>query len=135
MRIVFDTNVLIAAFLTRGTSAEAFEHCLAEHELYTSAYILKEYEKTLRSKKFHFPANLVDASLAFLRNEMTVTPVQDLSARASRDRNDDAILSTAIAARARCIVSGDKDLLVLSSFRDVVILKPSHFWEWEKRHM
>jgi len=40
----------------------------------------------------------------------------------SRDPDDDVVLATALAARAVLIVSGDQDLLVLGTFRDIRIL-------------
>jgi putative PIN family toxin of toxin-antitoxin system len=40
----------------------------------------------------------------------------------SRDPDDDLVLATALAAEASLIVSGDRDLLVLGTFRDIRIL-------------
>jgi putative PIN family toxin of toxin-antitoxin system len=40
----------------------------------------------------------------------------------SRDPDDDLVLATALAAEASLIVSGDGDLLVLRTFRDIRIL-------------
>lgn len=36
MKILLDTNVLIAAFIARGMCSELFEHCLAEHTIMES---------------------------------------------------------------------------------------------------
>jgi predicted nucleic acid-binding protein len=40
----------------------------------------------------------------------------------SRDPDDDAVLACAVSARADLIVSGDKDLRVLGSYRGILIL-------------
>jgi len=53
--IIFDTNVILAAFLTHGASAEVVEHCITEHEVFISSFILREVEDKLRNK-FRFPA-------------------------------------------------------------------------------
>ena len=45
--------------------------------------------------------------------------------------DDDAILGTAVAGNADCIVTGDSDLLVLDRFRDVDIISPSEFAGYE----
>jgi predicted nucleic acid-binding protein len=45
----------------------------------------------------------------------------------SRDPKDDAILACAIAARARLILSGDRDLLVLHPDAGIDILTPRQF--------
>ncbi len=44
MRVLFDTNVLVAAFIARGNSSEVFEHCLAMHDIITSQWLLDELE-------------------------------------------------------------------------------------------
>ena len=40
----------------------------------------------------------------------------------SRDPDDDLVLATALGAEASLIVSGDRDLLELGTFRDIRIL-------------
>jgi len=44
---------------------------------------------------------------------------------------DDKFLSLAISGNANCIVSGDKDLLILNPFRGIPILPPAQFLEQE----
>jgi predicted nucleic acid-binding protein len=48
-------------------------------------------------------------------------------AGAVRDSDDDAVLGTAIAGEADYLVTGDEDLLSLSTFRDVAIVTPRQF--------
>ena len=50
---------------------------------------------------------------------------------ACRDPRDDKFLSLAVSGSADCIISGDKDLLVLNPFRDILILTPAQFLELE----
>jgi predicted nucleic acid-binding protein len=50
-----------------------------------------------------------------------------------RDPDDDLILATATAGSARCIITGDKDLLVIQRFQAVEILRPSQFADFEAR--
>ena len=45
-----------------------------------------------------------------------------LPERVSRDPDDDLVLATALSAEASVIVSGDRDLLVLGTFREIRIL-------------
>ena len=40
MKIVLDTNVLIAAFIARGVCSDLLEHCARQHTLVTSEFIL-----------------------------------------------------------------------------------------------
>jgi len=44
-----------------------------------------------------------------------------------RDANDNKFLELALSGDADCLISGDDDLLVLSPFRGLPILKPKEF--------
>ena len=126
-RLVLDTNVLVSAFLWRGLPGRLIE--LAgerEIQVYTSRALLDELSATLAKKKL---AKYVAATglsvgqmlVAFKRLATAVTSRQ-LDERVSRDVDDDAVLACALAARAELIVSGDDDLLVLGSFKDIAIV-------------
>lgn len=65
MRVLLDTNVLIAAFITHGTCSDLFEHCIRQHEIVISKFILDELENHLR-KKFKFPEADVRETLDIL---------------------------------------------------------------------
>lgn len=131
MRIVFDTNVILATFITHGASAEVFEHCLTQHQIISSAFILEEVEDKLL-KKFKFTANKVGDLIRFLRSETeTVDPI-GLSRRVCRDTDDDKILATTLAAHADCILTGDNDLLDLKEYEGIFMLKVADFWKFER---
>lgn len=130
MTIVFDTNVLLAAFLTHGASAEVVEHCITEHRVILSTFILCEVEDKLLNK-FHFPLAKVADLLKFLRDQMEWVEPAKLTSPACRDPDDDMILATALAARADCLITGDKDLLDLKQFESISIIKPAEFWKFE----
>jgi uncharacterized protein len=84
MRVLLDTNVLVAAFIARGTCSELFEHCAITHTLVSSAPLLDEFAAVLRRK---FGANAAEAlsalSLLQGRTELVVPPV--LPRRVCRD--------------------------------------------------
>ena len=50
MKIVLDSNVLIAAFAARGLCDALFELCLEKHEIAASAPILVEVRENLKTK-------------------------------------------------------------------------------------
>ena len=126
-RLVLDTNVLVSAFLWRGLPGRLIE--LAgerEIQVYTSRVLLEELSATLAKKKLakYVAATGLSAGqmlVAFKRLATAVTTRQ-LDERVSRDVDDDAVLACALAARAELIVSGDDDLLVLGSFKDIAIV-------------
>ncbi len=49
MKVFFDTNVLIAAFATRGLCADLFAHVLLEHDLVVGEVVLTELRTKLRT--------------------------------------------------------------------------------------
>jgi putative PIN family toxin of toxin-antitoxin system len=56
-----------------------------------------------------------------------VEPAQRITA--CRDPKDDKVLEAAVEGKAQFIVTGDKDLFVLSPFKGIFILGPSAFLE------
>jgi putative PIN family toxin of toxin-antitoxin system len=126
VKVVLDTNVLLAAFATRGLCEAVFAACLASHEIVLSEHILGELHRHLRGK-FKVPPRQVDAILAFLRDNATVVTPAKVPANACRDRSDLAVLGTALAAGADCLVTGDRDLLDLKTFHGIPILSPRAF--------
>lgn len=130
MRLLLDTNVLIAAFIARGNSSEVFNHCLSEHTIITSRWILRELEEKL-SVKFHFLKADVKRVASLVKDNAEVAEPQDLGEKICRDADDDNIIAAALAGRARCIITGDNDLLDMGSFRGIRMVSPTDFWKFE----
>jgi predicted nucleic acid-binding protein len=65
VRVFLDTNVLVAAFATRGLCADVFRLVLAEHELLVSATLIEELIGAL-IKKVRVPEPVVREIVAFL---------------------------------------------------------------------
>jgi putative PIN family toxin of toxin-antitoxin system len=131
MKIVFDTNVLISAFITHGLCNEIFDYCLIEHELYTSQWILEEFRKNLL-KKFGFSKDEIGQAInLILKNSVIIKPVP-LMSRICSDPADDNILAAAITGEVDFIITGDNDLLKLNKIQGIQIIKPSAFWKHEK---
>lgn len=130
MRVLFDSNVLIAAFITHGMCNEVFEHCLSEHTLCVSSWILNEVEEKLLDK-FRFPRAKVHEVMRFIRNMSRVVVSRPLKEKVCRDPDDDNILAAAIGGQVECILTGDDDLLTLKKFRGIPIISPAEFWRFE----
>lgn len=71
MKLVLDTNVLIAAFIAKGSCHTLVEQCLRLHSSITSKFILRELREKL-TKKFKYSAEDVIAVEALLRARMQV---------------------------------------------------------------
>ena len=124
MTIVFDTNVLFAAFVATGLCSELYETARDLGAIRVSRFILDELREKLTTKA-GLAAEEVEAVLAMIqRDSETNTEVAPLDQPVCRDSDDDWILASALAAGADCIVTGDKGLLVLESFRDIAIVSP-----------
>ena len=130
MKLVLDTNVIIAAFISHGTCSELFEYCIRNHILITSNFILKEFSDKLITK-FKFSHKEVKEALQLVISCMKVVEPIDLGKSICRDPDDDIIISTAVKGQCQCIVTGDKDLLVIGKYNNINIVSPSNFWEFD----
>ncbi len=127
MRAVVDTNVLLSGLLWRGAPHALIGHVRAGAlGLISSPALLAELAEVLARTKFR--AILAQAAidpgrmLAELRQLAEIIEPPPLSARVSRDPDDDAVLALAVAARAELIVSGDGDLLSLGAHGGIPII-------------
>ncbi|NJN97057.1 MAG: putative toxin-antitoxin system toxin component, PIN family [Anaerolineales bacterium] len=128
-RFVFDTNVIVSAVLLKqSVSRQAFDRALTSGELLLSLAVISELNDVL--KREQFDKYILEEErmqfLAILVREATLIEVTEPIAEC-RDPKDDKFLELAIGGKAVCIVSGDKDLLVLHPFRGIPILTPAGF--------
>ena len=127
MRVVFDSNVLVAAFATHGVCHERFEYCLRNTTICCSDFIAAEVERILVSK-IKTPAPAVSEIIQYLRAQTEwITPAHK-SVEALRDPDDRMIIATALSAEADFLITGDKDLLVLKRVKKTVMILPRDFW-------
>jgi len=130
LRVVLDTNVLLAAFISRGLCHDLLEHCVREHEIVLSEFLLGEFRRILKAK-FRVPDERVGRAETLLRSETEIVEPAPLPVPVCRDPDDDWVLATAVTGACRCIVTGDKDLLTVGGYDGVRILGPRAFWTSE----
>ena len=128
MRVCVDTNVLVAAFATRGLCADVLRTVLAEHDLVVGEVMLTELRRTLATK-LKVPSDRIDAVEALLRTVPVIPKPAKPSTVAIRDPADRWILATAVAGAADVLVTGDCDLLAVVADAPIPILAPRAFWE------
>ncbi|MBS1226585.1 MAG: PilT protein domain protein [Candidatus Aminicenantes bacterium] len=130
MRVVFDTNVLVAAFAADGLCAKLLRRAnRREFSLVLCPVILEEFERVLK-RKLGATAGEIRNAIALLAEISTVAgkdPTPAPAARLVRDPDDDLILACATAARAEILVTGDKDLLDVGRHRHTRIVDPRAF--------
>ena len=128
MRVFLDTNVLASAAATRGLCADVLREVFASHELLTSAQVLRELRRVLRSK-FGVDQDLVDDFISLMRQDTVLARPGEPPGVEIQDQDDVPILSAAISAGADAFVTGDKELLAIGRIEKLAILSPRQFWE------
>lgn len=123
-----DTNVLVAAFATRGLCADVMRVVLAEHQLITGEVVLSELRKVL-ARRIKLPAATIEDILALLREQEVVPKPRKPSDLPIRDPDDRWILASAMAGRADVLVTGDRDLLDIADKAPLPVLAPRAFWD------
>lgn len=131
MRIIFGTNVLIAALISGRFCHELLDHCVLTHTLITSDFILDEVAEKLVSK-FKNSVDLADEAQALLRSRMQLVVPSRLSSPVSRDSDDDNVIATAVEGHCDWIITGDDDLLILKKFEGIRITTPGGFLNEEE---
>ncbi len=128
MRIVLDTNVLISAFVFPGGTPEIVYRLVLEGKvaLITSRVLLAEFARVL-TRKFGWDAVRTEAAVAQLVRLATVVEPFKSVHEIVADPADDRVLEAAAAGNAEIIVSGDRHLLNLGSWRGIQIATPAAF--------
>lgn len=127
---IFDVNTLISAFLIGShANSEAFRKALVLGQVICTNSILRELTDVFLREKFDRYASLNDrlSILSKLENQLVVVTEPIISIYDCRDPKDNKYLELAISENATCIITGDKDLLVLNPFRKIPILAASDF--------
>jgi len=128
VRVVLDTNVLISAFLFPGGAPEAVYRLALEGriEVVTSLPLLAELGRVL-STKFGGEDGMAEEAVAQVaRIALVVEPSERVSA-VKADPGDDRVLEAAAEGWVEAIVSGDRHLLRLGTWRQITVLDPGTF--------
>ncbi len=133
MRVVLDTNVIISAAIS-PTSPPAQIHLAWNQdrfELLVSPDLLAEYRRALGYERVRERHRKSDHELDELVRDyelagVLVEPEEQL-AIITADPDDNRVLECAVAGGASHIVSGDRHLLGLGSYEEILILDPRAF--------
>lgn len=122
MRVVFDTNIYVSAFVLPGGQADiALARILDGHDtLLISKDILAELLTILAHKFSRDKEALSQVAAVLAEAAEVVTPSKRL--RVLADEPDNRILECAEAGEADCIVTGDKAMLKLGSCGHIGII-------------
>lgn len=126
---VVDTNVFISALSGSKTCKQIIDLFRADaFELVISTDLILEISNVLARPKFDFDQSNVEKILRFVKHRaIKVFPAEKVSVCC--DPKDNPVLECALAGSVDFIVTGDKDLLTLNSFRKIPIITPRKFLE------
>lgn len=129
LRLVLDTNVVVAGLLWHGPPRRLIELAIEGDavDLFSSPVLLDELAHTLSYAKFAARIRSFGTSIEALVAQYTalvslVTPAT-VPRVVANDADDDHVIAAAVAARAELIVTGDrKHLLPIGSHRGIAIV-------------
>ena len=126
LKIVFDSNVYISALLFKGIPGNILE--MAQKDkimLIVSDEIIAETERVLEDK-FKWPRHNIDKFKRRL-SDISDNIKPDIKLDIIKEReSDNRILECAVSGDANLIVSGDKHLLKLKSYKNIPIVRPKY---------
>jgi putative PIN family toxin of toxin-antitoxin system len=121
--VLLDTNVIISAILFGGRPRRILEAAIEGRiDLVTSTALLEELERLLTGK-FGFSSRAASGVCSEVEQLGRVVEPSRVP-HVSRDRDDDQVLAAAVEGGAEVIVTGDADLLVLTTHEGIRILAP-----------
>jgi uncharacterized protein len=128
VKAVFDTNVLIAAFLTEGICAKlTIRARRQDFDLILCDGIVDEFKRVLRKKFAASPHETSEALMILSEAAEEIHGTIELITPICRDSDDDLILACARDAVADYVVTGDEDLLILKNYEGISIVTPREF--------
>ena len=130
VRLLLDTNVLVAALVARGTCSDLLQHGVRQHVVISSQALLDELRDGPSGSSGSGPS-MCGALFDCLPGRSRSFRQAPSNSPTCRDRDDDVVLATALAGACDAILTGDQDLLVLDPFHAIRILAPSGFWKRE----
>jgi len=128
LKVFFDTNILVAAFATRGLCADLFAHVLLEHELVVGEVVLTELREKLR-KTIRLPKATADEIESLLRESSVVKKPRKHLGLKITDPDDEWVVASAVAGDADVLVTGDAAVLKIAKPAPLRIVNPRGLWE------
>lgn len=127
MKILFDTNVLVAAFLRGSSSYDVIEQAIHEHEIYYTTFIIAEFRRVFKNK-FHYSVPIINEFVVFIEKFFIKGITADVIENICRDSDDDQVLADGVINGINVIITGDRDLLDLKIHKGIRIIRPNEYW-------
>lgn len=129
MRIVLDTNVLLAGVATHGICEALVTLCFRDHWVILSEHILNEFAEHYVGR-FRVSAEQAAVVVETIRRHSEVVVPAAIRDDVVADTDDLPVLGTVVAGQAECLVTGDTKLLALGNYQGILILLPRAFYDY-----
>ena len=132
MKAVIDTNVVISGIIGAGPPARIIDAWHAsEFEWVFSTQLIRELDEVTTRTWFQRRSGWDDAErhrfIDLLSTRATIVEPATRVRVVEADPDDDVLFATAIAGGAECIVTGDRQVLRVSSYAGIQIITPRDF--------
>ena len=130
MRVVFDTNVLVAAFAADGLCAKLVRRANSKDFTLLLCPVIVEELKAVLKKKLSATEEEIQNAVALIREVGILAekfPDPAKTPRVVKDPNDDLILFCAVMNEADFLVTGDNVLLAIQKHGKTKIIAPREF--------
>ncbi|TVQ77497.1 MAG: putative toxin-antitoxin system toxin component, PIN family [Phycisphaeraceae bacterium] len=128
MRVVLDTNILLAGIATHGLCEALLTLCYRDHTVVLSEYIIDEL-RSHYAGKFKAAPEQVEEVCHFFRSQSELVVPAPVIMPDFEDPDDLPVLGTAIAGKAECLVTGDQALQTIKEFQGVRVFSPRAFYD------
>jgi putative PIN family toxin of toxin-antitoxin system len=132
MRVVLDTNVIVSGLFWKGAPKTLFD--LIEQRKLTlciTPQIIAEVQRVLKYPKIlrqlHNTGIEPNEVIGYVVKDALVFPDIDHVHIVKEDPSDDIFLNCAISCGAHWLITGDKHLLSIGNFGDIIIVTPAQF--------
>jgi len=135
MRIVLDTNVIVAGLLTPyGPSAEVVRMVVEKVQLCYDTRILLEYKEVLSREKFSFDLQNIKQILYHIEASGYLVNTNPLP-KGLPDPDDEPFLEVALFSKAECLVTWNKKHYPKKLCQGMKILTPEEFLNFYRAHI
>jgi putative PIN family toxin of toxin-antitoxin system len=125
---VYDTNILISAFIGRGAPHKALDAVYAgKVRLIISPDMLLEFEDVISRSKFNYTNKQIRRIITIVFKVAKVVEPDFKVDIVKEDPSDNRIIEAAISGKAKYIVTGDSHLLTLGKVENIEIVTVNEF--------
>lgn len=125
-KVVLDTNILVSALVYGGNPEQIVELILDKKLIAFISLPLQTELVEILIKKFNFSTSSIETVEKLIEiNFNLVYPTKTINI--VRDEDDNRVLEAAVEGKCSYIITGDKELLNLKTFKDIKILNAAQF--------